>query len=200
MSLPPRVNRAPSWTRSDVRGRKARNAATSKPSSSFGDRLDRLDLLIANAGTYGPREVPRRRGSRNGPRRSSSTPSRHSCSPSRSCRSSRPARGKLIAVSTKMGSIEDNTSGGFIAYRSSKAALNAAWRSLAIEAAIRAWSARCFIPAGCRRAWAEPPLRWSRRRASPACAGSSRGSASSSRAAFSAMTEQQFHGESNMLT
>src|SRR3712207_2480744 len=25
----------------------------------FGERLDRLDLLIANAGTYGPREVTR---------------------------------------------------------------------------------------------------------------------------------------------
>src|SRR5918998_929963 len=42
--------------------------------------------------------------------------------------------GKLIGISTKMGSIEDNTSGGFIAYRSSKAALNMAWRSLAIDA------------------------------------------------------------------
>jgi NAD(P)-dependent dehydrogenase (short-subunit alcohol dehydrogenase family) len=32
-----------------------------------------------------------------------------------------------------MGSIADNGSGGYIAYRSSKAALNAAWRSLAID-------------------------------------------------------------------
>ena len=45
----------------------------------------------------------------------------------------RSAHGKLIAVSTKMGSIEDNSSGGFIAYRSSKSALNSAWRSLAID-------------------------------------------------------------------
>ena len=41
--------------------------------------------------------------------------------------------GKLIAVTSKMGSISDNGSGGYIAYRSSKAALNAAWRSLAID-------------------------------------------------------------------
>jgi NAD(P)-dependent dehydrogenase (short-subunit alcohol dehydrogenase family) len=32
-----------------------------------------------------------------------------------------------------MGSIEDNTSGGYIAYRSSKTALNSAWKSLAID-------------------------------------------------------------------
>jgi NAD(P)-dependent dehydrogenase (short-subunit alcohol dehydrogenase family) len=44
-----------------------------------------------------------------------------------------PGRGKLIAITSKMGSIADNGSGGYIAYRSSKAALNAAWRSLAID-------------------------------------------------------------------
>jgi NAD(P)-dependent dehydrogenase (short-subunit alcohol dehydrogenase family) len=43
------------------------------------------------------------------------------------------AGGKLIAITSKMGSIADNGSGGYIAYRSSKAALNAAWRSLAID-------------------------------------------------------------------
>ena len=32
-----------------------------------------------------------------------------------------------------MGSIADNNSGGFIAYRSSKSALNSAWRSLAVD-------------------------------------------------------------------
>jgi NAD(P)-dependent dehydrogenase (short-subunit alcohol dehydrogenase family) len=31
-----------------------------------------------------------------------------------------------------MGSIEDNSSGGFLAYRSSKTALNMAWRTLAL--------------------------------------------------------------------
>ena len=41
--------------------------------------------------------------------------------------------GKLIAISTKMGSISDNGSGGFVAYRSSKAALNMAWASLAVD-------------------------------------------------------------------
>lgn len=43
------------------------------------------------------------------------------------------AGGKIVALTSKMGSIADNTSGGSIVYRSSKAALNAAWRSLAID-------------------------------------------------------------------
>ena len=41
-------------------------------------------------------------------------------------------RGKLIALSSELGSIADNDSGGLIAYRTSKAGLNAAWRSVAL--------------------------------------------------------------------
>jgi NAD(P)-dependent dehydrogenase (short-subunit alcohol dehydrogenase family) len=40
---------------------------------------------------------------------------------------------KMAAITSRMGSIADNTSGGAIAYRATKAALNAAWHSLAIE-------------------------------------------------------------------
>lgn len=41
---------------------------------------------------------------------------------------------KTMAVLTsKVGSIADNSSGGIIQYRSSKAAVNAAWKSLAVE-------------------------------------------------------------------
>ena len=43
------------------------------------------------------------------------------------------AGGKMVAITSKMGSIADNESGGAIAYRSTKAALNAAWRSLSID-------------------------------------------------------------------
>ncbi|WP_340122923.1 SDR family oxidoreductase [Methylobacter svalbardensis] len=39
----------------------------------------------------------------------------------------------VVAISSLMGSIADNTGGGSILYRSSKAALNAAMKSLAIE-------------------------------------------------------------------
>jgi len=41
--------------------------------------------------------------------------------------------GKMIAISSGMGSIGDN-SGGWVPYRTSKAALNMAWSNLAIEA------------------------------------------------------------------
>ena len=40
---------------------------------------------------------------------------------------------KLIAISSQMGSIADNTSGGSLGYRASKAALNAAWHTLAAD-------------------------------------------------------------------
>ena len=101
--------------------------------ADFGKRLDRLDLLIANAGTYGPREVR----SADAARGWAETFVVNTIAPFLLAESVLPAvkaaAGKLIAISTKMGSIEDNTSGGFIAYRSSKSALNSAWRSLAID-------------------------------------------------------------------
>ena len=37
----------------------------------------------------------------------------------------------MAAISSRMGSIDDS-SGGYVAYRASKAALNAAWRALAL--------------------------------------------------------------------
>jgi NAD(P)-dependent dehydrogenase (short-subunit alcohol dehydrogenase family) len=40
---------------------------------------------------------------------------------------------KAIALSSGLGSIGSNTSGGLYAYRSSKAALNAVWKSLALD-------------------------------------------------------------------
>ena len=99
----------------------------------FGKRFDRLDLLIANAGTYGPRDV---RDAKAG-QKWAQTFVINTVAPFLLAQSVLPAvksaRGKLIAVGTKMGSIADNNSGGFIAYRSSKSALNSAWRSLAVD-------------------------------------------------------------------
>jgi len=112
----------------------------------FGDRLDRLDLLIANAGTYGPREATSAEEARDW----AETFVTNTIAPFLLAEAVLPLveanGGKLIAVSTRMGSIEDNTSGGFIAYRSSKAALNAAWRSLAIEARTRGVAAAVLHP------------------------------------------------------
>ena len=45
----------------------------------------------------------------------------------------RSARKLVVTITSGMGSLADNTSGGWIAYRSSKAAVNMVMRSLAIE-------------------------------------------------------------------
>jgi len=44
---------------------------------------------------------------------------------------------RLVLITSRMGSIADNTSGGYYGYRMSKAALNAAGRSLAHDLALR---------------------------------------------------------------
>jgi NAD(P)-dependent dehydrogenase (short-subunit alcohol dehydrogenase family) len=99
----------------------------------FGKKIDELDLLIANAGTYGPRSVT----SAEDADAWLETLAINTVAPFLLAQAVLPqverARGKLIAISTRMGSIADNSSGGFIAYRSSKSALNSAWRSLAID-------------------------------------------------------------------
>ncbi len=57
------------------------------------------------------------------------------------------SRRRLIAnVTSKMGSIADNNSGGSIIYRSSKAALNAASRSFALDHAERGVTTLLFHP------------------------------------------------------
>jgi NAD(P)-dependent dehydrogenase (short-subunit alcohol dehydrogenase family) len=91
-----------------------------------------LDLLIANAGTYGPREA---KDAASGAEWLE-TFAVNTVAPYLLAQALLPevkaAKGKLIAVSTRMGSIADNGSGGFLAYRSSKTALNMAWRVLAL--------------------------------------------------------------------
>ena len=100
---------------------------------NFGRRLDgSLDLLIANAGTMQPQEA---RTADDG----------HAWAELLTVNSIAPyllaqsvlkqvaaARGKMIALTSGMGSIGES-SGGYVPYRSSKAALNMAWHSLAIE-------------------------------------------------------------------
>jgi NAD(P)-dependent dehydrogenase (short-subunit alcohol dehydrogenase family) len=101
--------------------------------ASFGDRLESLDLLIANAGTYGPKSPHSGKEGEEW----LETFAVNTVAPYLLAQSVLPlvsrAGGKVIAISTKMGSIDDNSSGGYIAYRSSKSALNMAWRCLAID-------------------------------------------------------------------
>jgi NAD(P)-dependent dehydrogenase (short-subunit alcohol dehydrogenase family) len=103
--------------------------------ADFHRRIDgRLDLLIANAGTYQPETCASAEEARGWARMMIV----NAIGPYVLARSLlgqvAEAGGKLIAISSDMGSIGSNRSGGFVPYRSSKAALNAAWRSLAIEA------------------------------------------------------------------
>jgi NAD(P)-dependent dehydrogenase (short-subunit alcohol dehydrogenase family) len=52
----------------------------------------------------------------------------------------------MVAISSKMGSITDNTSGGVYVYRSSKAALNMVMRSVSIDLAARGITAVTLHP------------------------------------------------------
>ena len=82
--------------------------------ASFGERLNALDLLVANAGTYGPKEATNAEDAEAW----LDTIRINTVAPYLLARSVQPLveanRGKLIAVSTKMGSIEDDGSGGFL--------------------------------------------------------------------------------------
>ncbi|MGZ8409720.1 MAG: SDR family oxidoreductase [Hyphomicrobium sp.] len=94
-----------------------------------------IDLLINNAGIYGPRVVPYKnveyalwcevlRVNTMAPLKVSATFLDHL---------GRGRDKKIVTISSKMGSIADNTSGGVYIYRSSKAALNAVMKSLSID-------------------------------------------------------------------
>jgi NAD(P)-dependent dehydrogenase (short-subunit alcohol dehydrogenase family) len=94
---------------------------------------DRLDLLIANAGTW----IPEQAETAEDARAWSDMLVTNSIGPymlARACLDAvAAAKGKLIALTSGLGSISDNSSGGYVPYRTSKAALNMAWRSLALE-------------------------------------------------------------------
>lgn len=91
-----------------------------------------VDLLIANAGTYGPRDVKDAAGAAEW----LDTFATNTVAPyllaQALLREVKSGGGRLVVVSTRMGSLEDNSSGGFLAYRSSKTALNMAWKTLAL--------------------------------------------------------------------
>ena len=59
----------------------------------------------------------------------------------------------MVTLTSGMGSIADNTSGGAFAYRSSKAAVNMVMRSLAIDLAPRGITCWSSIPVGCGLTW-----------------------------------------------
>lgn len=101
--------------------------------AAFADRIEvSLDLFIANAGTNHPMSTQGAANARDwqlmmmvnviAPYQLGKT-----------LLSRMTSGGKMIAISSGMGSIGDN-GGGWVPYRTSKAALNMAWSSLALEA------------------------------------------------------------------
>ena len=91
-----------------------------------------LDLFIANAGTSEPKSPATAEDARAW----QSMMMVNAIAPYLLGRSLLPKMangGKMIAISSGMGRIGDN-SGGWVPYRTSKAALNMAWNSLALEA------------------------------------------------------------------
>jgi NAD(P)-dependent dehydrogenase (short-subunit alcohol dehydrogenase family) len=89
-----------------------------------------IDVMIANAGVMGPTKLDAQGWTQ--------TLVTNSIGPTLLAAALKPnvaasAERKMIAITSQMGSIADNASGGYIAYRSSKAALNAAWKSLSID-------------------------------------------------------------------
>jgi len=91
-----------------------------------------FDILINNAGVYGPRDYDPAEVDLNEWHRALEI---NAMSPllvsTAFVQNVAAAQGKIATITSKMGSMADNTSGGSYIYRSSKAALNAVMKSLA---------------------------------------------------------------------
>jgi NAD(P)-dependent dehydrogenase (short-subunit alcohol dehydrogenase family) len=100
----------------------------------FGERIDTpLDLLVSNAGTWVPDKLDSAEDARAWAEMMVTNAIAPTLLAHRLADKVASAKGKMIAITSGMGSIADNDSGGYIPYRSSKAALNMAWHSLAID-------------------------------------------------------------------
>ena len=104
---------------------------------ALGKQLDGvpIDLLINNAGIYGPRVVPYDTVDYSAwaevLRVNTMACLKVSAVFSRNV--ARSKRKTIVAITSAMGSVSENSSGGAYIYRSSKAALNAVMRSLSID-------------------------------------------------------------------
>ena len=100
---------------------------------ALGGRIERLDLLIANAGTWQPEQAETPEEGRSWADMLTTNSIAPYLLARAVLRQVGEAGGKLMAITSGLGSIGES-SGGYVPYRSSKAALNMAWHSLAIEA------------------------------------------------------------------
>jgi NAD(P)-dependent dehydrogenase (short-subunit alcohol dehydrogenase family) len=112
---------------------------------AFPDRIgEPLDLFIANAGVSGPQRIDSAEPAEEWQR----VHAVNAVAPvllAERLASRMAEGGKMAAISSRMGSISDS-SGGYIAYRASKAALNAAWHNLALDLAPRNIAMLLFHP------------------------------------------------------
>jgi NAD(P)-dependent dehydrogenase (short-subunit alcohol dehydrogenase family) len=92
-----------------------------------------IDLLIANAGIVGPREMKPEafEGWAETFRVNAIAPL--ALAGAFHAQVAKSAGHKMVAITSRLGSITVNGEGGMYAYRSSKAALNAAWHSFALD-------------------------------------------------------------------
>jgi NAD(P)-dependent dehydrogenase (short-subunit alcohol dehydrogenase family) len=114
--------------------------------AAFPNRIEGpLDLFIANAGTNHPMNT----ASAEDAREWQVMMMVNAIAPYQLGRALLPrladANGKAIAISSGMGSIGEN-GGGWVPYRTSKAALNMAWSSLGLEAKARGVTCVLFSP------------------------------------------------------
>ncbi len=91
-----------------------------------------VDLLLSVSGIYGPRQFS------DDPAGFVATLATNAVGPTLLAHALKPRvlagdAKRMVAITSQMGSIAGNSSGGSVAYRASKAALNAAWRSLSID-------------------------------------------------------------------
>jgi len=100
----------------------------------FGSRVgERLDLHIANAGTWKPEQAATAENGRSWAEMLTSNTIAPYLLAKAVLEQVAAAGGKMVAISSGLGSIAES-SGGYVPYRTSKAALNMAWRQLAFEA------------------------------------------------------------------
>jgi NAD(P)-dependent dehydrogenase (short-subunit alcohol dehydrogenase family) len=108
-------------------------AAVRRLADELGDVA--VDVLIANAGIYGPRDmtVDTVDAAGWGEVFRVNTMAPLALAGAFRAHVARSGERKAVAITSRLGSIGANDDGGLYAYRSSKAALNAVWRSFALD-------------------------------------------------------------------
>ena len=115
--------------------------------TAFPERLNGapLDLFIANAGVSGPKRIRDAAAAQAWQEVHAVNAVAPTLLAEALLPNVRAARGTMAAITSHMGSIADST-GGSVAYRASKAALNAAWRALSLDLAAEPVTLALFHP------------------------------------------------------